>query len=105
MASVTSRASGFWTDRMSYFEDTEQGMDDLEMDLDAEYDKRTPLDKTIDRIGMGSYQWTLLSLCGFGEYCHDATIPRYSTTFFSFITYDMFHQDGWQIICGFKLLP
>lgn len=66
MASVTSRASGFWTDRMSYFEDTEQGMDDLEMDLDAEYDKRTPLDKTIDRIGMGSYQWTLLSLCGFG---------------------------------------
>ncbi|KAG1732313.1 MFS general substrate transporter [Suillus lakei] len=41
-------------------------MDDVEVDLDAEYDKRTPLDKTIDRIGMGSYQWTLLSLCGFG---------------------------------------
>lgn len=58
---------------------------------DSEYDGRTPLDKTIDRIGMGaysvpassfmlircltpgSYQWTLLSLCGFGEYfftCH-----------------------------------
>lgn len=66
MASVTYRASGFWADRMTYFEDTEQGMDDVEVDLDAEYDKRTPLDKTIDRIGMGSYQWTLLSLCGFG---------------------------------------
>lgn len=24
------------------------------------------LDRTIDRIGMGSYQWTLVSLCGFG---------------------------------------
>lgn len=53
---------------------------------DSEYDGRTPLDKTIDRIGMGacsvfassfmltrclalgSYQWTLLSLCGFGEH-------------------------------------
>ena len=60
------------------------------------YDGRTPLDRTLDRIGMGacvcvgclavvrgltcalggahfvcgragSYQWTLLSLCGFGE--------------------------------------
>ncbi|KAG1901158.1 MFS general substrate transporter [Suillus fuscotomentosus] len=51
---------------MTYFEDTEQDMDGVEVDLDAEYDKRTPLDKTIDRIGMGSYQWTLLSLCGFG---------------------------------------
>ncbi|EKM79586.1 hypothetical protein AGABI1DRAFT_74699 [Agaricus bisporus var. burnettii JB137-S8] len=29
-------------------------------------DERTPLDKTIDRIGMGTYQWALLSLCGFG---------------------------------------
>ncbi len=29
---------------------------------------RLQLDKTIDRIGMGSYQWTLLSLCGFGEF-------------------------------------
>ncbi|KAG2362213.1 MFS general substrate transporter [Suillus spraguei] len=66
MASVTYRASGFWADRMSYLEDTEQGTDDVEVDLDAECDKRTPLDKTIDRIGMGSYQWTLLSLCGFG---------------------------------------
>ncbi|KAF9643245.1 MFS general substrate transporter [Thelephora ganbajun] len=31
-----------------------------------ELDARTPLDRTIDRIGMGTYQWTLLSLCGFG---------------------------------------
>ncbi|KAF8215039.1 major facilitator superfamily domain-containing protein [Mycena galopus ATCC 62051] len=29
-------------------------------------DPRTQLDKTIDRIGMGSYQWILLCLCGFG---------------------------------------
>ncbi|KAF9481138.1 MFS general substrate transporter [Pholiota conissans] len=34
--------------------------------LGNDYDSRTPLDKTIDRIGMGSYQWTLLGLCGFG---------------------------------------
>ncbi|KAF8625910.1 hypothetical protein AX17_006636 [Amanita inopinata Kibby_2008] len=33
---------------------------------DDPHDGRTPLDRTIDRIGMGSYQWTLLSLCGFG---------------------------------------
>ena len=26
------------------------------------------LDRTIDRIGMGRYQWTLLSLCGFGDF-------------------------------------
>ncbi|KIL00200.1 hypothetical protein PAXRUDRAFT_821900 [Paxillus rubicundulus Ve08.2h10] len=69
MGSVTPRASGFWTDsmrpRMSYF-----GGDDVEeaagFEDEYEYDGRTPLDKTIDRIGMGSYQWTLLSLCGFG---------------------------------------
>jgi hypothetical protein len=36
---------------------------------DADEDPRTQLDKTIDRIGMGSYQWTLLCLCGFGAYC------------------------------------
>ncbi|KAJ7701373.1 major facilitator superfamily domain-containing protein [Mycena rosella] len=33
---------------------------------DTDDDPRTQLDKTIDRIGMGSYQWTLLCLCGFG---------------------------------------
>jgi len=52
-----------------YFPDDDE--DDLEqqeslMGDDEEIDGRTPLDKTIDRIGMGSYQWTLLSLCGFG---------------------------------------
>ncbi|THG98816.1 hypothetical protein EW026_g3425 [Hermanssonia centrifuga] len=45
--------------------DDAEGIDELE-DVDMS-DARTPLDKTIDRIGMGSYQWTLLSLCGFGE--------------------------------------
>ncbi|KAH7924538.1 MFS general substrate transporter [Leucogyrophana mollusca] len=75
MGSVTPRASGFWVDsaapRMSYFDgemddgDVEQSGEYDEVDEDFE-DDRTPLDKTIDRIGMGSYQWTLLSLCGFG---------------------------------------
>ncbi|KAJ7143606.1 MFS general substrate transporter [Mycena crocata] len=41
--------------------------DDVEHLLDElDDDPRTQLDKTIDRIGMGSYQWTLLCLCGFG---------------------------------------
>ncbi|KAJ7133593.1 major facilitator superfamily domain-containing protein [Mycena epipterygia] len=41
--------------------------DDIEHLLDeVDDDPRTQLDKTIDRIGMGSYQWTLLCLCGFG---------------------------------------
>ncbi|KAJ7250028.1 major facilitator superfamily domain-containing protein [Mycena haematopus] len=41
--------------------------DDIEHLLDdLDEDPRTQLDKTIDRIGMGSYQWTLLCLCGFG---------------------------------------
>ena len=35
--------------------------------------KGLQLDKTIDRIGMGSYQWTLLSLCGFGEFLQRST--------------------------------
>ncbi|KAF8907387.1 major facilitator superfamily domain-containing protein [Mucidula mucida] len=67
MASVTPRASGFWEEGMAvnYFED---GDDVEQQNLINEVldDGRTPLDKTIDRIGMGSYQWTLLSLCGFG---------------------------------------
>ncbi|KAK7022151.1 MFS general substrate transporter [Favolaschia claudopus] len=41
-------------------DDGEHLLDDRDDDL------RTQLDKTIDRIGMGSYQWTLLCLCGFG---------------------------------------
>ncbi|THH07777.1 hypothetical protein EW145_g3153 [Phellinidium pouzarii] len=40
--------------------------DDLLDNERQEMDGRTPLDRTIDRIGMGSYQWTLLALCGFG---------------------------------------
>ncbi|KAG8214375.1 MFS general substrate transporter [Butyriboletus roseoflavus] len=72
MASISPRASGFWTsltsNRSTYptmldIDDPEAADEFIE---DSEYDSRTPLDKTIDRIGMGSYQWTLLSLCGFG---------------------------------------
>ncbi|TBU48542.1 MFS general substrate transporter [Dichomitus squalens] len=75
MSAINPRASGLWaSSRMSYISvageyDDEDGSDvDLEaMDFDAsEDDGRTPLDRTIDRIGMGSYQWTLLCLCGFG---------------------------------------
>lgn len=83
---VTPRASGLWEGplRMSaYFDDTD-GAEDAERLGDEDLDDgRTPLDKTIDRIGMGAclvhphpqssepgglgtYQWTLLSLCGFG---------------------------------------
>ncbi|KAF8895585.1 major facilitator superfamily domain-containing protein [Infundibulicybe gibba] len=68
MASITPRASGFWADShmtSSYFPD--EDLEDQNLISNAEpEDGRTPLDKTIDRIGMGSYQWTLLSLCGFG---------------------------------------
>lgn len=88
MSFITPRASGLWdidvdvdeNDRMGYFPDDAEALDSD--------DGRTPLDKTIDRIGMGvyirfsvrstvflivrddtgPYQWTLLSLCGFGEF-------------------------------------
>ncbi|KAI0064112.1 MFS general substrate transporter [Artomyces pyxidatus] len=73
MAAVTPRASGLWeySSRMSRYSrlDADDGddTDDLERNDEDDYDDgRTPLDKTIDRIGMGTYQWTLLSLCGFG---------------------------------------
>ncbi|KAG6885648.1 hypothetical protein C0993_011782 [Termitomyces sp. T159_Od127] len=70
MASITPRASGFWTDaRMpSHYSEDEGDVEQQSLipEQDVESDGRTPLDKTIDRIGMGSYQWTLLSLCGFG---------------------------------------
>ncbi|KAF6754913.1 MFS general substrate transporter [Ephemerocybe angulata] len=75
MASLTPRASGFWSDDMrDRDEDEEYEYGDDDDDLEGqerllggeEYDGRTPLDRTIDRIGMGSYQWTLLSLCGLG---------------------------------------
>lgn len=72
--SVNPRLSGFWStdERMSYYERGDQEESEgLVQDGDEEMggvpDGRTPLDRTIDRIGMGSYQWTLLSLCGFGE--------------------------------------
>jgi hypothetical protein len=106
MASLSPRVSRFWEDpRMSsYFPESEDASDELdEDDIEQqrlvqgeaeEEDDRTPLDKTIDRIGMGafflfflvlsfsrgkgvvahrvggigSYQWTLVSLCGFGEH-------------------------------------
>ncbi|CAA7262874.1 unnamed protein product [Cyclocybe aegerita] len=50
----------------NYFPDDEDGDLEQQERRDDEFDSRTPLDKTIDRIGMGSYQWTLLSLCGCG---------------------------------------
>lgn len=71
MASITPRASGFWSDsgRTSYFptdddtgsegdvdvEDLEQQhmIDEEDYGTMMEHDGRTPLDKTIDRIGMG----------------------------------------------------
>jgi hypothetical protein len=64
MGSITPRASGFWADtvRTSYFPDDasegdegaeQQQMIDNEYDAMMEDDDRTPLDKTIDRIGMG----------------------------------------------------
>ncbi|KZV73229.1 MFS general substrate transporter [Peniophora sp. CONT] len=66
---VTPRASGLWEGslRMSgYFDDTDGAEDPERLGDEALDDGRTPLDRTIDRIGMGTYQWTLLSLCGFG---------------------------------------
>ena len=62
MASVTPRASGFWSDsvRTSYFPVDEDGDEDLEQQpmigdgAMAKHDGRTALDKTIDRIGMGA---------------------------------------------------
>ncbi|KAI0249030.1 major facilitator superfamily domain-containing protein [Lactifluus subvellereus] len=44
-------------------DDRSHGLDDSE---ENNVDSSTPLDRTIDRIGMGTYQWMLVSLCGFG---------------------------------------
>lgn len=67
MGSITPRASALWSEMDSYFPDDDDVEQQQLIDGDDELDDgRTPLDKTIDRIGMGSYQWTLLSLCGFG---------------------------------------
>lgn len=57
MASITPRASGFWADsvRTSYFpEDSSEGVEQQQMGEGYEYDGRSPLDRTIDRIGMGA---------------------------------------------------
>ncbi|KAL5524378.1 hypothetical protein ACEPAF_9518 [Sanghuangporus sanghuang] len=61
MASITPRMSTLLAE--DYFEDVLGNDDDAE---GQEMDRRTPLDRTIDRIGMGTYQWALLALCGFG---------------------------------------
>ncbi|CAE6466448.1 unnamed protein product [Rhizoctonia solani] len=45
------------------FNDTHSDSDDIGDGVD---DMRSPLDRTIDKIGMGPYQWALLGLCGFG---------------------------------------
>ncbi|KZT44614.1 MFS general substrate transporter [Sistotremastrum suecicum HHB10207 ss-3] len=50
----------------SSFSDNEQEYDSEAGDGSDTEEPRTPLDKTFDRIGMGAYQWVLLSLCGFG---------------------------------------
>lgn len=91
MATLTPRASRLWTDsvRMSYFDTDLEADGDNGLGSGAEVlDGRTPLDRTIDRIGMGSvhyyvpphntiahvvpcigkYHWILLSLCGFGAW-------------------------------------
>ncbi|KAF8869192.1 major facilitator superfamily domain-containing protein, partial [Gymnopilus junonius] len=64
------RSSVFWSNApmvSAYFPNQEDDDEQQEQLLgESEHDGRTPLDKTIDRIGMGSYQWTLLALCGFG---------------------------------------
>lgn len=86
MSFITPRASGLWDVDVDQEESMGNFSDDPEA-IGSEDDGRTPLDKTIDRIGMGvyvyflvhwtvliivwddtgPYQWTLLSLCGFGE--------------------------------------
>jgi hypothetical protein len=86
MAAATPRASALWEySDMTY---SRLSADDPTDDAEGnEVDSRTPLDKTIDQIGMGTcflplhhlyvpltspfpslgtYQWALLCLCGFG---------------------------------------
>jgi hypothetical protein len=63
MASITPRLSRFWADRgrTSYYPDDHDGDMDVEQqcmideayDATMECDDRTPLGKTIDRMGMG----------------------------------------------------
>ena len=62
MSSVNPRASGLWSSsRMSYVsisESYDEGGEEVDVEglgfeAPDEFDGRTPLDKTIDRIGMG----------------------------------------------------
>ena len=68
MGSVNPRASGLWStsSRMSYvsIQQSDEGSDDLDVealgfDASDEFDGRTPLDKSIDRIGMGEQSFRL----------------------------------------------
>lgn len=67
MGSISPRVSGFWTSTMnrpgytSMHDDDDVQVTD-EFVEDSEYDGRTPLDKTIDRIGMGPCFMTAPSL-------------------------------------------
>ncbi|CCO28811.1 putative MFS-type transporter PB1E7,08c [Rhizoctonia solani AG-1 IB] len=52
------------------FNETHSDSDDIGDGID---DMRSPLDRTIDKIGMGPYQWALLGLCGFGHSCPESS--------------------------------
>ena len=56
---VTPRASGLWDSAMTYsrLNNDDDGDDPEGIDCDS----RTPLDKTIDRIGMGASCYLLIS--------------------------------------------
>lgn len=100
MTSPYNRVSGLWSD----YYDVETG------EAEEEEDQRTELDKTIDKIGMGKYaklsdsycdsssigpyQWTLLSLCGFGK--RQMSWASEPTFEFTSVT-----QVGWLITCVF----
>lgn len=64
MAATTPRISSIYIDdEEEYFPSTEV---EEGTRLHERSPSRTPLDRTIDKIGMGPYQWVLVSLCGFG---------------------------------------
>ncbi len=50
---VTPRASGLW-DHSTMTYSRLSGEDDIDSPEGIDFDSRTPLDKTIDRIGMGA---------------------------------------------------
>ncbi|KAH8831459.1 major facilitator superfamily domain-containing protein [Flagelloscypha sp. PMI_526] len=72
---MASPRASFWSaheheNMTSYFSDVDVEREVLihegGVDSGEDGDSRTPLDRTIDMIGMGSYQWALLTLCGLG---------------------------------------